>query len=648
MDSLYGGRPGAPFVLKASFKTIDEMKQEFGKGPAYTGVWYNEYCIIDTENKDHRDNGKIYQRTPDYSNEMSGARYIGQIVGPQAGSPELSFCSLDNLDKYKSTDLEDGEVRTWVYRDKETGSLSWWTDTSNDSEKEDVYTNSLTVGDGLVSGKERDSIDYAWITTRKADNSIAETKVGLQIPYPEIEFSAELVSPYNNKTVIEDASEKNQDGTRKQPFYSRWKLSIPEGKKGDSVQNIRIGTYKLKEEGESSDSVDGVSVGEIKDPSNDKLYFRDSSDGESATGVIGIAGGRYWLADWCDYDESEAGSKTTYCLGEASKQKLSYAHASEEGSFPEKENLSWFDVSDTNSTSSQVIPVNEVVSLFANVGGGKDNQLYVLYSSAESRANDEKAEGYLKGSRLNGVPDKWKNLNWKALGAVKDESGLLVGHEIDVSSMSGDKTDKGVLEYLNTDYQFTKVSDDTSATPATYQYTCEKDPTLTDGKLAFAILGSTPYFYAWDYSSWVNHKTGQSEGHWKLLGTLSGGSSSAGGADIVDDDNVPNDDSWHLVAKEYQLCDQPSCANWWGTVYSVEDDSSSTLPDTGTSSTLYITDDGIFKWDSATNSYKSLSTTNEYVDAKVQELSDAIIALTTIEIDEAESAAEDAEAALEE
>ena len=630
MDSLYGGRPGAPFVLKASFKTIDDMKQEFGKGPAYTGVWYNEYCIIDTENKDHRDNGKIYQRTPDYSNEMSGARYIGQIVGPQASSPELDLDSLDELKDYKeNTPLEDGEVRTWVYGE-DSNSLSWYTDATNDAtvKKPDVYIKQLTVGDGLVSGENCDSIDYAWVTTRKADNSIATTKVGLQIPYPYIKFTVNQDSTAYSTVSAKKITEIELDGggTKKLgPFYNSWELTIPRGKKGDSIRNIRIGIYKTKEGDESSDSVDGVSIEEIKNPLDNSLYFYDSSNKDSAA----IAGGRYWLGDWYSYDESEAGSKTTYCFGEAPKQKLSYNHW--EGSDPENANLSWFDISDTNSAGPQAIPVNEVVSLFANVGEGKDNQLYALYSSAESRANDKDVTGYVKGSQLVGSPEKWGNLNWKALGGIKDDSGLLTGHEINASGSEfrGDQNKDTVLTWLNENRMFTRNNG---------TYSCENDPTLTDGKLVFCVLGSFTYLYAWDYSEWDSSEGAElTQGHWKLMGRInSGGTDSNEGVGILEADAIlPSDNSWYFPAENYNICDQPSCTNWWGTVYNVED-TSSPLPSTGTGSTLYITEDGIFKWDSTTSSYKNISTTSEYVDAKVKELADSIIALTASEIDEAD------------
>lgn len=94
MDSLYGGRPGTPFVLKTSFKTINEMKEAFSKGSSYTKCYYGEYCIIDTLDKRNPDNGKVYRR------DYTGASYIGQIVGPNG----LEISNL-KIVKYNSNDV---------------------------------------------------------------------------------------------------------------------------------------------------------------------------------------------------------------------------------------------------------------------------------------------------------------------------------------------------------------------------------------------------------------------------------------------------------------------------------------------------------------------------------------------------------------
>lgn len=76
MDSFYAGLPGTPFILKQRFPSIPEMEKAFNMQEEYTDVFYGEYCIIDTINKSHPDNGKIYRRG------YSKPEYIGQVVGP--------------------------------------------------------------------------------------------------------------------------------------------------------------------------------------------------------------------------------------------------------------------------------------------------------------------------------------------------------------------------------------------------------------------------------------------------------------------------------------------------------------------------------------------------------------------------------------
>ena len=90
-NSFYGGRRGASFIIAKSFKTEEEMIKEFAKGGQYKAVNYDEYVIIDTENKNDITNGKIYRRGYDYTNDMGGAEYIGQIVGPAGLGPHAEI-----------------------------------------------------------------------------------------------------------------------------------------------------------------------------------------------------------------------------------------------------------------------------------------------------------------------------------------------------------------------------------------------------------------------------------------------------------------------------------------------------------------------------------------------------------------------------
>lgn len=77
-NSFYGGRQGASFIIAKSFSNIEEMIDNFKLGPEYKIVNYNEYVLI---NSADTDNGKLYRRGYDYTNDMGGAIFVGQISG---------------------------------------------------------------------------------------------------------------------------------------------------------------------------------------------------------------------------------------------------------------------------------------------------------------------------------------------------------------------------------------------------------------------------------------------------------------------------------------------------------------------------------------------------------------------------------------
>ena len=41
MESFYGGKSGASFVVVKSFSSVEEMVKNFQKGPEYSDVHYN-------------------------------------------------------------------------------------------------------------------------------------------------------------------------------------------------------------------------------------------------------------------------------------------------------------------------------------------------------------------------------------------------------------------------------------------------------------------------------------------------------------------------------------------------------------------------------------------------------------------------------
>ena len=75
------------------------MVAAFSQGGDYKTVNYDEYVLIDTENKNNPDNGKIYRRGYEYNNSMGGAIYEGQIVGPAGMAPHTEMHTIDEVEQ---------------------------------------------------------------------------------------------------------------------------------------------------------------------------------------------------------------------------------------------------------------------------------------------------------------------------------------------------------------------------------------------------------------------------------------------------------------------------------------------------------------------------------------------------------------------
>lgn len=203
MYSFYGGRPGNSFTIVEHFDSVNEMQTEFKKGSEYTKVHYNQHVIIDTPNKNNKDNGKIYKRGYEYTNDEGGAIYIGQIVGPSGMAPDLQLVP---------------------YNDSHI---------ANETEKQLTASNISLVPGKLDNNTFNDSINYKTVAIRNADNTDAIAYIGFKIPYTCFEFTAERGNPYDGP--IAEKIDNNEH-----PFFAEWKITIPGGIKGDSLNNIEI------------------------------------------------------------------------------------------------------------------------------------------------------------------------------------------------------------------------------------------------------------------------------------------------------------------------------------------------------------------------------------------------------------------------
>lgn len=229
-NSFYGGRRGASFVIVKNYPSIAEMVRAFKQGGSYKVVNYDEYVLIDTVNKNDKDNGKIYRRGYDYNNDLGGAIYEGQIVGPAGMAPHVEMKTIKEVDALNKTDgLVDEKGNTYRYT---KGSYK--------------TTENLIPGKYVENGtnKYNDEISWALCSIRDKNSHETTAHVGFKFPYLVIDYTAESVNPYYNRSAYSETFVNQNLIQRKDdeshPFYENWHISIPKGIKGDALQNFRL------------------------------------------------------------------------------------------------------------------------------------------------------------------------------------------------------------------------------------------------------------------------------------------------------------------------------------------------------------------------------------------------------------------------
>ena len=215
MYSFYGGRPGNSFTIVTSFPTVQEMIDAFRGGPRYTNVHYDEYVIINTEDKNNPTNGQIYRRGYDYNNDMGGAELIGTIVGPAGKAPLLTVDKYQDI--WEAVQNADNGI---------SGNAQGYESMASEGQ--------LKVIDAdLIPGKDNDTIKWISYSLRDSEGRDTIAHVGFKIPYPVIDFETSNIDFWDSIGTT-----RTDDKTH--PFYEKWKINIPRGQKGDSFQNFRI------------------------------------------------------------------------------------------------------------------------------------------------------------------------------------------------------------------------------------------------------------------------------------------------------------------------------------------------------------------------------------------------------------------------
>lgn len=232
-NSFYGGRRGASFVITKSYETIAEMIAAFKQGGDYTIVNYDDYVLIDTNNKNDPDNGKLYRRGYDYNNDMGGAIYEGQIVGPAGLAPHMKIDIINNIEQMIA---EEG----YEYR-RGRGDYQ-------------INNNSIVPGKYIESGsgveKYNDKITWAYCSVRDKNSYESTAYIGFTFPYTVIDFTASSISAYSNSSA-----QRVDDSTH--PFYEKWNIKIPKGIKGESSTDIslEVATSDIEDYADKADDI---------------------------------------------------------------------------------------------------------------------------------------------------------------------------------------------------------------------------------------------------------------------------------------------------------------------------------------------------------------------------------------------------------
>lgn len=246
-NSFYGGRRGASFVIVKKFASISDMVAAFSQGGSYKTVNYDEYVLIDTVSKNDTDNGKIFRRGYEYNNEMGGAIYMGQIVGPAGYSPHVELKTIAEVEAVQERD-------NFTYR-RGTGSYA-----PSENLVPGKYIDNTLV-------KYNDKITWAYCSVRDENEADTTVHVGFKFPYTVIEYEANSVNPYYHRSnntsdfINENLVERIDDETH--PFYEKWHINVPKGIKGDALKNLRVqvATTAIEEyDGQQDDVSNGREV----------------------------------------------------------------------------------------------------------------------------------------------------------------------------------------------------------------------------------------------------------------------------------------------------------------------------------------------------------------------------------------------------
>lgn len=402
-NSFYGGRRGASFVIAKRYSTIAEMVAAFSQGGDYKTVNYDEYVLIDTENKNNPDNGKIYRRGYEYNNSMGGAIYEGQIVGPAGLAPHTEMHTIDEVEQIQ-------EREDFTYR---RGSGEYGPTGGNI-----IPGKYVEPGTGII--KYNDKISWAYCSVRDMNSHESTAHIGFKFPYTVIDYTTTSVSTYENGDYADtSAATRTDDGSH--PFYEKWNISIPKGVKGDTFKNFRVMI---------ADNTIESYTGQADDVTNHRQVL---------------------VYDYYIYDNKEVGEVKTYYVGDYNKISnitvsatglvtIEYTHDDNDiyqMRIPTSVSI--------NTGSTEGTGTQKVVITYANGDTEEIGQPlnYIMATAIDNRYHllVYYSDPAKRSTLVNPATYDGKN-DWADLGYIGDGTG--------VGAIAGEESDSGVVSVANT------------------------------------------------------------------------------------------------------------------------------------------------------------------------------------------------------
>ena len=302
MESFYGGRPGASFIIVKQFDGLD-IPQIQG-----SYVYRNKFYAINDDGKFLLDsNGHFIERTMKNINDYTwdlvdldgssvdvitiggtpSTKVLDRVLAEgmrqcfEQGADSLNIVNygeyviidtffglndIDNFDNGKvyrrgldynynaeTNPLAGAEYigqiigpqgRTAAYEilpEEEVKDLS-----GAQSKSYTIQNGSLVPGKYIdQSGSEiyNDTINYSWATIKDKKGGIVKGVFGFTMPYTVESFIGQSVSPYyhrNNETADFENIDLIEEIPNEHPFFQQWQVNIPKGKKGDSLDSLEI------------------------------------------------------------------------------------------------------------------------------------------------------------------------------------------------------------------------------------------------------------------------------------------------------------------------------------------------------------------------------------------------------------------------